>query len=57
MIRVGVLGNLGYAGLPLVLERLRRVAPALGLELAYEDELREMAGSDATLDRQFAATP
>jgi NAD+ kinase len=52
VIRVGVLGNLGYAGLPLVLERLRGLAPALGLELAYEDELREMAGSDATLDRQ-----
>ena len=51
MIRVGVLGNLGYAGLPLVLERLRGVAPALGLELSFEDELREMAGSDTTLDR------
>jgi NAD+ kinase len=47
-----VLGNLGYAGLPLVLERLQRLAPSLALDLAFEDALREMVGSDATLDRR-----
>ncbi|HTK47588.1 MAG TPA: NAD(+)/NADH kinase [Gemmatimonadaceae bacterium] len=44
MIRVGVVGHQGYGGLADVLATLRRLAPALGLELSYEAELREAAG-------------
>ena len=44
MIRLGVVGHRGYTGLPSVLQTLSELAPALGLELAYEDELHEVAG-------------
>jgi len=44
VIRVGVVGHQGYGGLADVLATLRRLAPALGLELSYEAELREAAG-------------
>ena len=44
MIRLGVVGHRGYTGLPTVLQTLRELAPALGLELSYEDELHEVAG-------------
>ncbi len=44
MIRLGVVGHRGYTGLPAVLQTLRELSPALGLELAYEDELHEIAG-------------
>lgn len=44
MIRLGVVGHRGYTGLPAVLQTLRELSPALGLELAYEDELHEVAG-------------
>lgn len=44
MIRLGVVGHRGYAGLPAVLQTLHELSPALGLELAYEDELHEVAG-------------
>lgn len=47
MIRLGVVGHLGYEGLPEVLATLRRLAPVLGLALAYEDALRTVAGDDA----------
>ena len=44
MIRLGVVGHLGYEGLPDVLATLRRLAPALDLALSFEDTLRDMAG-------------
>lgn len=44
MIRVGVVGHRGYTGLPSVLRTLNELAPALGLELSYEDELFDVAG-------------
>ena len=47
MIRLGVVGHLGYQGLPDVLATLRRLAPALGLRLAYEDTIRSVAGPRA----------
>lgn len=47
MIRVGVVGHQGYAGLPDVLETVRRLAPALGLELSFEEALRAPAGDGA----------
>jgi len=45
--RLGVVGHLGYGGLPDVLAALRRLAPALQLSLAFEESLREVAGPDA----------
>lgn len=47
MIRLGVVGHLGYPGLPDVLATLRRLAPVLGLSLAYEDTMRPVAGDGA----------
>jgi NAD+ kinase len=47
VIRVGVVGHLGYEGLPGVLATLRRLAPVLGLSLAYEDTIRMIAGDGA----------
>ncbi|HEX6597929.1 MAG TPA: NAD(+)/NADH kinase [Gemmatimonadaceae bacterium] len=47
MIRLGVVGHLGYGGLPGVLAALRRLAPTLELTLSFEDSLREVAGPDA----------
>ncbi|HEY2026404.1 MAG TPA: NAD(+)/NADH kinase [Gemmatimonadaceae bacterium] len=47
MIRLGVVGHLGYEGLPDVLATLRRLAPALELSLSFEETLREIAGKDA----------
>lgn len=47
MIRVGVVGHLGYEGLPGVLAALDRLAPMLGLTLSYEDSLRDVAGAGA----------
>lgn len=44
MIRLGVVGHRGYTGLPSVLRTLNELAPALGLELSYEDELHDVAG-------------
>jgi NAD+ kinase len=44
VIRLGVVGHRGYTGLPTVLQTLRDLSPALGLELSYEDELHEVAG-------------
>ena len=48
-MRVGVVGHRGYRGLPDVLRTLTTVAPALELSLAFEDELREVAGSAEAL--------
>jgi NAD+ kinase len=44
VIRLGVVGHQGYGGLADVLATLRRLAPALGLQLSYEAELRGAAG-------------
>jgi NAD+ kinase len=44
VIRLGVVGHRGYAGLPSVLHTLNELAPALGLELSYEEELYDVAG-------------
>ena len=50
MIRLGVVGHLGYPGATAVLRTLRELAPALGLELWYEPELHELAdGADGHL--------
>ncbi|MFI5256783.1 MAG: NAD(+)/NADH kinase [Gemmatimonadales bacterium] len=48
MTRLGVVGHLGYAGLPDVLAALRRLAPTLGLTLSFEDTLRAVAGAGST---------
>jgi NAD+ kinase len=45
--RVGVVGHQGYGGLAEVLATLRRLAPALGLHLSYEDSLVSVAGNGA----------
>lgn len=47
MIRLGVVGHLGYGGLTDVLSALRRLAPALDLSLSFEETLRDVAGPDA----------
>jgi NAD+ kinase len=47
VIRVGVVGHLGYGGLPGVLSGLRRLAPTLDLSLSYEETLLDIAGADA----------
>jgi NAD+ kinase len=48
VIRLGVVGHLGYGGLPEVLATLRRLAPSLGLQLSFEESLRDVAGSGST---------
>ena len=51
MIRLGVVGHLGYDGLTDVLATLRRLAPSLGLSLSYEPTILEVAGDGAeTID-------
>jgi len=47
VIRVGVVGHQGYGDLAEVLATLRRLAPALGLRLSYDDTLRSVADSPA----------
>lgn len=42
-MRVGVIGHRGYVGLPSALRTLLDIAPSLGLTLALEDELSELA--------------
>lgn len=52
MIRLGVVGHLGYEGLPGVLASLRRMAPSLGMALSFEDSILCTAGMDAApIDR------
>ena len=50
MMRVGVVGNQGYEGLPEVLRTLLDQAPALGVELCLETELHELVGTGECLD-------
>jgi NAD+ kinase len=49
MRRVGVIGHRGYAGLPGVLAALLELAPQIGVALAFEDELHEIADEGAPL--------
>ncbi len=42
-MRVGVVGHRGYVGLPNILSTLLDIAPSLGLTLAFESELWEVA--------------
>lgn len=42
-LRVGVVGHRGYAGLPGVLAALLDLAPRIGVSLAFEEELYEIA--------------
>lgn len=48
-MRLGVIGHRGYAVLPGILETLFREAPALGLDLSFEEELQEEAGQGMLL--------
>jgi NAD+ kinase len=58
-MRVGVIGHRGYEGLPAILGTLLDIAPALGLTLAFEDELWDIAeqgerlGSPDTVEALF----
>jgi NAD+ kinase len=48
-MRVGVIGHKGYVGLPAILRTLLEIAPALGMTLLFEQELRELTGVGETL--------
>lgn len=50
MTRVGVVGHLGYPGLPAVLRTLGELSPALKFELFYERELYDLAGEGNLLE-------
>lgn len=50
MIRLGVVGHLGYPGLPAVLRTLGELGPALGLELWYEAALHDVAEGGCLLE-------
>lgn len=49
-MRVGVIGHRGYAGLPGVLGSLLDLAPVLGVTLAFEEELYEIAEQGEALE-------
>jgi NAD+ kinase len=49
-MRVGVVGHRGYAGLPGILSTLLEIAPSLGLTLAFEEELWEIAAEGDRLE-------
>ena len=44
MIRLGVVGHRGYDGLADLLRTLVRLAPELGIEPYFENDLHELAG-------------
>jgi NAD+ kinase len=48
-MRIGVIGHTGYPDLPGILDELLRLAPELGLDLEFEDELHAAAGSGKRL--------
>jgi NAD+ kinase len=48
--RLGVVGNRSYEGLDEVLGMLRRKAPELGIDLAFEPELQPLAPDDERLE-------
>lgn len=49
-MRVGVIGHKGYEELPEMLRMLFRSAPALGVELEFEEELQQVAKVGKRLD-------
>ncbi|MDO8502198.1 MAG: NAD(+)/NADH kinase [Gemmatimonadaceae bacterium] len=49
-MRVGVIGHTGYEDLPAILEGLLRLAPPLGLDLLFEQEMHEVAGGERLED-------
>ena len=49
-MRVGVIGHTGYDELPGILRGLLDLAPELGMELAFEEELHSVARSGDLLD-------
>lgn len=49
-MRLGVVGHRGYDDLPPLIETLRTLAPALGISLALEPELAEMASDLPVMD-------
>lgn len=51
MTRVGVVGNRGYGELAGFLDRLRNLAPELGLELLFEADLHELVPGAARLHK------
>lgn len=48
-MRVGIIGHRGYVGLPAILGTLLDIAPSLGLTLAFEDDLWDIAGQGERL--------
>ena len=50
MTRLGVVGNRRYEGLPDILRRIARRAPELGLAVAFERGLAEMAGEGELIE-------
>lgn len=50
MMRLGVVGHRGYDDLPPLIETLRTLSPALGISLALEPELAEMAPDLPVMD-------
>jgi hypothetical protein len=55
-MRVGVIGHRGYAGLPGVLGALLELAPTIGVTLAFEDELYEIAEDGEPLQAPDGST-
>ena len=49
-MRVGIIGHRGYVGLPDILNTLLEISPTLGLTLAFEPELWEIAQEGERLD-------
>lgn len=49
-MRVGVIGHLGYEGLPDALRLLTDIAPSLGLTLLFEDALSDLAKGEHLTD-------
>jgi NAD+ kinase len=49
-MRIGVVGNRGYDGLPEVLRTLLDRAPALGVELCFEREIHDLADGGTCLE-------
>jgi len=50
MIRLGVIGHQGYAGVPDALRTLIEAAPKYGIEPLFEDGLRSLVGNAKRLD-------
>ena len=51
MIRLGVVGHSGYAGLPAVLRALEDVAPRFGIQLYYEKDLLALSPNVRPLEK------